>query len=171
MELSSGSDVAAFRSAMRSVVAVVTIITTWHERRPWGMTVSAFTPVCMDPPTLLVCLNSRTITASNVSKEGRFSVGLLSQNQIDISRLCSEPGENKYLDKHVLPSEELPTRTSMPVLRDSIMTLECRASEIRPVGSHLVVIAPIVTILAQASLQPLLYGAGKYMMGVEVRGQ
>lgn len=167
-ELDSGSDAAAFRSAMRRVVGGVTIITTWHGRRPWGMTVSAFTPVCMDPPTILVCLHSRTVTASNVSKDGRFSVSLLSQSQLDISKLCSQAGEDKYLEAHVVPPEELPARTSMPVLRDSVATFECNASEIRPVGTHLVVIAPIVAILAPASQNPLLYGFGKYMVGVEV---
>jgi flavin reductase (DIM6/NTAB) family NADH-FMN oxidoreductase RutF len=167
-ELDSGSDAMTFRSAMRRVVGGVTVITTWHERRPWGMTVSAFTPVCMDPPTILVCLHSRTVTASNVSKVGRFSVSLLSESQLGISKLCSQPGEDKYLEAHVVPPEELPARTSMPVLRDSVATFECKASEIRPVGTHLVVIAPIVAILAPAPLNPLLYGLGKYMAGVEL---
>src|SRR3546814_20372252 len=42
-----------FREAMRRAVTGVTIITTYHEGRPWGMTVSAFAPVCMKPPPLL----------------------------------------------------------------------------------------------------------------------
>src|SRR3546814_2198910 len=46
-----------FREAMRRAVTGVTIITTYHEGRPWGMTVSAFAPVCMKPPNLLVCVN------------------------------------------------------------------------------------------------------------------
>src|SRR3546814_20993576 len=52
-----------FREAMSRAVTGVTIITTYHEGRPWGMTVSAFAPVCMKPPTLLVYLNEATVTA------------------------------------------------------------------------------------------------------------
>jgi len=167
-ELDSGSDAGAFRSAMRRIVGGVTVITTRHDNRPWGMTVSAFTPVCMEPPTLLVCLNNRTVTASNVSREGRFAVNLLSQSQMHLSRLCSEAGEDKFVDDYVVPQDALPHRMSMPVLRNSIVTFECKATEVRPVGSHLVVMATVDGILAPSSLPPLLYGEGRYMCGVAV---
>ena len=47
-ELNSGKDTDSFRAAMRRVISGVTVITTHHQDRPWGMTVSAFTPVCME---------------------------------------------------------------------------------------------------------------------------
>lgn len=167
-KLESGAEASAFRSAMRRVVGGVTVITTRHDNRPWGMTVSAFTPVCMDPPTLLVCLNNRTVTASNVARDGRFAVNLLSQSQLHLSKLCSRAGEDKFLDDYVVPQADVPHRMSMPVLRDSIVTFECKATEVRPVGSHLVVMATIDGILAPSSLPPLLYGDGRYMRGIAV---
>jgi flavin reductase len=165
-QLDSGAEADAFRAAMRRMVGGVTVIATRHDERPWGMTVSAFTPVCMDPPTLLVCVNSRTVTASDISRDGRFAVNLLSQAQLHLSRLCSAAGENKYLDEHVVPTAHIPERIVMPVLRDSIVTFDCKATEIRPVGSHIVVIATIEAILAPETLRPLLYGEGKYLRGV-----
>ena len=167
-ELEGGADTGAFRAAMRRIVGGVTVITTRHDNRPWGMTVSAFSPVCMEPPTLLVCLNNRTVTASNVTRDGRFAVNLLSQSQMHLSKLCSQAGEDKYLDDYVVPLDDLPHRMSMPVLRNSIVTFECKATEVRPVGSHLVVMATIDGILAPSSLPPLLYGEGRYMRGVAV---
>ncbi len=167
-ELEGEAESGAFRAAMRRVVGGVTVITTRHDNRPWGMTVSAFTPVCMEPPTLLVCLNNRTVTASNVSRDGRFAVNLLSQSQLHLSKLCSQAGEDKYLDEHIVPQSDVPRHMSMPVLRNSIVTFECKAAEVRPVGSHLVVMATIDGILAPSSLPPLLYGGGRYMRGVAV---
>ncbi|WP_194471757.1 flavin reductase family protein [Bradyrhizobium sp. CCBAU 51753] len=167
-ELEGGSDADVFRAAMRRMVGGVTVIATRHEGRPWGMTVSAFTPVCMDPPTLLVCVNSRTVTASDILRDGRFAVNLLSQAQLHVSQLCSSAGSDKYVDDHVVPAALLPGRVVMPILRDSIVSFDCKVAEARPVGSHNVVIATIESILAPTSRRPLLYGEGKYLRGVGI---
>ncbi|MDH2398747.1 flavin reductase family protein [Bradyrhizobium sp. SSUT18] len=165
-DVNGGPDAESFRAAMRRVIGGVTVITTRHDGRPWGLTVSAFTPVCMDPPTILICVNSRTVTASDISRDSRFAVNLLSQTQLHLSKLCSRAGEDKFLDGHVLPQSSLPERVTMPVLRDSILTFDCTASDVRRVGSHLVVIAAIEGVLASQSHRPLLYGEGRYLRGV-----
>jgi flavin reductase (DIM6/NTAB) family NADH-FMN oxidoreductase RutF len=166
--VNSGAEADAFRLAMRRVVGGVTVITTRHADQPWGMTVSAFTPVCMDPPTLLVCVNNRTVTASDISHNGLFAVNLLSQAQLHVSQLCARAGRDKYLTDHIVPPNELPDRVVMPVLRNSIVTFDCKAIEIRPVGSHLVVIATIEAVLAPEARAPLLYGEGRYLHGVAI---
>lgn len=165
-EVNGGSDADSFKTAMRRVIGGVTVITTRHDGRPWGLTVSAFTPVCMDPPTLLVCVNSRTVTASDISRDRRFAVNLLSQTQLHLSKLCSLAGENKFLDGHVLPQSCLPERVAMPVLRDSIVTFDCCVNDVRLVGSHLVVVAAIERVLAPEARHPLLYGEGRYLRGI-----
>ena len=167
-EVDGGPDADFFKAAMRRVIGGVTVITTRHEGRPWGLTVSAFTPVCMDPPTLLVCVNNRTVTASDISRDRRFAVNLLSQGQLHLSKLCSRAGEDKFIDGHVLPQSCLPERVTMPVLRDLIVTFDCCASDVRLVGSHLVVIAAIERVLAPETRHPLLYGEGRYLRGIAI---
>jgi flavin reductase (DIM6/NTAB) family NADH-FMN oxidoreductase RutF len=167
-ELNSGRDTESFRAAMRRVISGVTVITTHHQDRPWGMTVSAFTPVCMEPPTLLVCVNNSTKTASDISRDGDFAVNLLSQAQLYLSQLCSRTGQDKYLDDHVVRGDELPAAVRAPVLRDSIVTFGCKATDILSIGSHLVVIGAIESILAPRALPPLLYGEGRYLHGVAI---
>lgn len=167
-ELNSGRDKDSFRAAMRRVISGVTVITTRHQDRPWGMTVSAFTPVCMEPPTLLVCVNDSTKTASDITRTGEFAVNLLSQAQLYLSQLCSRPGKDKYLDGHVVHANELPAAVRAPVLRDSIVTFGCKATDILSIGSHLVVIGAIESILAPRPLPPLLYGEGRYLHGVAI---
>jgi flavin reductase (DIM6/NTAB) family NADH-FMN oxidoreductase RutF len=167
-ELNSGRDKDSFRAAMRRVISGVTVITTGHQGRPWGMTVSAFTPVCMEPPTLLVCVNDSTKTASDITRTGEFAVNLLSQAQLYLSQLCSRAGKDKYLDGHVVHANELPAAVRAPVLRDSIVTFGCKATDILSIGSHLVVIGAIESILAPRPLPPLLYGEGRYLHGVAI---
>lgn len=162
------SEATAFRAAMRRLVGAVTVITTRHDDRTWGMTVNAFTSVCAEPPTVLVCVNTRTVTAADIERDRRFAANVLSQDQLYLSRLCSRPGEVKFLDDHVLNPDELPCRAAMPVLRDSLVTFDCKVAEARPVGTHFVVIGTVEAILAPSVRPPLLYGGGRYMHGVEI---
>ncbi|WP_176731735.1 flavin reductase family protein [Micromonospora rhizosphaerae] len=143
---------------MRRLVTGVTIITATYKSRPWGMTVSAFTPVCAEPPTVLICLNRNTVLAGAVQTGGRFGVNLLSQDQEFLSRLCSRPGMPKYLDDYCLPSEG----ASAPLLYDSLAAFDCDLDDARVVGSHMVLIGLVSGVFIDGSRRPLLYGAGRY---------
>lgn len=162
------ADLNSFRSAMRRVVSAVTVVTTLHEARPWGMTVTAFTSVCAEPPTLLVCVNNATTTAADITETGRFAANLLSQDQLFISRLCSRPGGVKYLDDYVVETGELPSPDIMPVLRDSLVTFDCEVEDARLIGSHLVTLGRVRTIVSPEARTPLLYGEGRYLHGVGI---
>lgn len=162
------SDAAAFRAAMRRVVSGVTVVATHHDGRPWGMTVNAFSSVCVEPPTVLVCVNNRSVTASDIARDGRFAANLLSEDQLHLSRLCARPGEPKFLDAFVVAPDEMTVQVTTPVLRDSLVTFDCTVSEARPVGSHLVVIGTVNAIVAPPIRRPLLYGEGRYHRGVEI---
>src|SRR3546814_13990919 len=72
------------------------------------MTVSAFAPVCMKPPTLLVCVNEATVTAEHIQRDRRFCVNLLSERQIAVSQLCSRGNAPKFIDEAFLERTALP---------------------------------------------------------------
>lgn len=159
-------DLDTFRAAMRRVVSGVTVVTTLHDDRPWGMTVTAFTSVCAEPPTVLVCVNTRTNTAGDIAQSGRFAANLLSRDQLDISNLCSAPGGLKYIDDHVIDERHAWGSEAMPVLRDSLVTFDCVVDDARVVGSHLVVVGRVQRIVTPEARVPLLYGEGRYLHGV-----
>src|SRR3546814_13840214 len=96
------------------------------------MTVSAFAPVCMKPPTLLVCVNEATVTAEHIQRDRRFCVNLLSERQIAVSQLCSRGNAPKFIDEAFLERTALPGGVIMPVLRESIAS----SSEERRVGNE-----------------------------------
>jgi flavin reductase (DIM6/NTAB) family NADH-FMN oxidoreductase RutF len=156
----------SFRAAMRRVVGGVAVVATVHDERPWGMTVSAFASVCVEPPTLVVCVNAATTTASDIQRERQFSLNLLSESQFLVSQRCAQAGASKYLDHDVVPQNQLPRRIAMPVLRDCVATFECVASDIRNVGTHVVIIGAVRAILAPQARRPLLYGQGSYLASV-----
>lgn len=165
--LSTSADPDTVRAALRRVISGVTVVTTEHEGRPWGLTVSAFTPVCIEPPTVLVCVNTHTVTGDALGAGGRFAANLLSQDQLYLAQRCSRAGRPKYLDDDVLAAAELPAEVAAPVLRASLVTFDCEVSEARPVGSHLVVLGTVRAVLAPGARPPLLFGDGRYRHCVE----
>jgi flavin reductase (DIM6/NTAB) family NADH-FMN oxidoreductase RutF len=152
-----------FVRAMRNVVSGVAIITTFYESRLWGMTVSAFTPVCAEPPTLMVCVNTRTVLAAVLREGSGFGVNVLSQDQEFLSRACARPGATKFLG-HYLDLVGADSSPSGLLLPDSVAAFDCVVTDARTVGTHLVVMGTVLEI-AVSDGEPLLYGSGHYQCG------
>src|SRR3546814_1842068 len=75
---------------------------------------------------------------------------------------------SKFIDEAFLERTALPGGVIMPVLRESIAGFECRAATITTSGTHLIVIGAIEATIASPTLEPLLYGQGRYLQGVDI---
>jgi flavin reductase ActVB len=87
-----------FREAMSFLASGVVVVTSSIDGRPWGMTVSSACPVSVDPPTMLVSLNTKTALAHAVAESGRFGVNVLGHEALAVARFASAPGQPKFLD-------------------------------------------------------------------------
>jgi flavin reductase (DIM6/NTAB) family NADH-FMN oxidoreductase RutF len=87
-----------FREAMSFLASGVVVVTASIDGRPWGMTVSSACPVSVDPPTMLVSLNTRTALARAVAETGRFGVNVLGEGALATARFASATGQPKFLD-------------------------------------------------------------------------
>ncbi|MGB3314765.1 MAG: flavin reductase family protein [Albidovulum sp.] len=78
-QLRTGTDVSrdAFIRTMRMVASSVTVVTTDGPAGRHGATVSAFTSVSADPPTILVCLRADSRIAQAVEENGLLCVNVL----------------------------------------------------------------------------------------------
>ena len=74
-----------FRATMRRFPATVTIVTASDGSRDHGMTVTAVTSVSMSPPSLMVCLNNKTLLHEMLLAQANFSVNVLSQEHPELS--------------------------------------------------------------------------------------
>lgn len=63
----------AFRAAMRRFASTVTIITAADHERRHGMTATAVTSLSMSPPSLLICLNQKTLLHDIMFRARRFA--------------------------------------------------------------------------------------------------
>jgi flavin reductase (DIM6/NTAB) family NADH-FMN oxidoreductase RutF len=87
-----------YRVAMRNVAAAVAVVTTFDpDGRPHGTTVSAFTPLSMDPPLLLVSLDNTSRLLALVVTGRSLGVNVLAADQSDLGRQFSQRTGDRWL--------------------------------------------------------------------------
>ncbi|MBW4436086.1 MAG: flavin reductase family protein [Pleurocapsa minor GSE-CHR-MK-17-07R] len=163
-------DANAMRETLRLWASGVSVVTTAHEGRRAGMTVSAFNSLSLDPPQILVCLSKDASTAQVIQQSGIFAVNILGADQAEIS--------NRFAGRVPLATPEdrfdgLETSTHVtgaPVLADAIGWLDCRISEVHDGHSHWIVVGSVQATGKGSSSAPLLYFDRAYRALAEVTG-
>ena len=70
-----------FRRVIGHFATGVTVITTRDDRGDHGMTASAVSSLSLEPPMLLVCLNTSSGTQQVIHATGVFGVNILDEQQ------------------------------------------------------------------------------------------
>jgi flavin reductase (DIM6/NTAB) family NADH-FMN oxidoreductase RutF len=127
-----------FRKAMRSLASAVSIVSTAHDDRRFGMTATAVCSLSMQPPTLLVCVNQSTSLHHPLLSAGRFCINILHADQDELARTFGQKGiEDRFangnwqVDDRGVPSRE-PTATERTPSSSARSTgLRCARPSIR----------------------------------------
>jgi flavin reductase len=85
-DLQSSELSSSFRNAMRRLAATVSIVTCADEDEWHGMTATAVTSVCIDPPAILVCVNRAAHFYRCLSSSKSFCVNLLGSAHVQIAQ-------------------------------------------------------------------------------------
>jgi flavin reductase (DIM6/NTAB) family NADH-FMN oxidoreductase RutF len=149
----------AFRHAMRRFATTVSIISCAHEGRRYGMTATAVTSVCIEPPTLLICANNATSTHGALSRSGRFCVNILRSFQAELSKAFS--GTVKGDERFRLGDWRL-APDGLPFLADAQANLFCTVDQAVHYHSHTIFVARVDAITAGKEVDPLVYQDGAY---------
>ena len=150
---------AQFKLGMRALAGAVSIITSAHEGRRYGMTATAVCSAAADPPTVLVCINRNTTTHGAVDGANIFCVNVLRSDDKELSGLFSgaQRGESRFNDGHWTTLQ-----TGSPVLRNSLVSFDCRVVHKIAHGTHTVFLGQVEQVLLGNKGKPLLYSEGQY---------
>jgi flavin reductase (DIM6/NTAB) family NADH-FMN oxidoreductase RutF len=139
----------------------VTVVTTAHEGRLRGMTVSAFSSVSLEPPLVMISLAHEAATREMIADSGVFAVNILSDDQEFLSErfAARAPIVNEKFEG--VPYEV--AATGSPILPDSIAWYDCRMEATHDGGDHIIIIGRVVAIgFGDEARQPLVYYANQY---------
>ncbi|MGH9457227.1 MAG: flavin reductase family protein [Thermoanaerobaculia bacterium] len=155
-ELITAIDEAGFRKAMSCFASGVTIVTTEDEGHWYGLTVSAFSSLSLDPPLVLVAIEKTTRAHEAIGRAERFAVNVLREEQESISNQFASRVEDRF-DGIDVRSGVL----KIPVLAEALAVIECRLREKLPGGDHSIFVGEVVAADIREG-NPLLYFRSDY---------
>lgn len=132
-------DEALFKAAMSQFASGVTIVTTEHDGKPYGMTVASFASLSLRPPLVVICIEKSVKSHDAIAAAGRFGVSILGADQTGISNRFASKIEDKFEGVDVRRGE-----LGVPLIAGAICALECRVSDQLPGGDHTIFVGEVV---------------------------
>ena len=143
------------RAAMRAWTSGVTVVTAVYEGEQHGMTVSSFTSISLDPPLIVISLQTVSRTHDMVVKAGAFGVTILAASQQALSERFAnrQPSMGERLDG--LETETLVT--GAPFIKGGLAYMDCRVTQTIQSGMNTLFIAEVVAVRGDDHDSPLVY--------------
>ena len=148
------------RQSMHAWVSGVTVVTASYAGEQHGMTVSSFTSVALEPPLIIISLQTASRTHQLVSQAKAFAVTILGEDQQELSeRFAGRLGDAG----HRLADLETETLvTGAPFIKGGLAYLDCRVTQSISLGTNTLFLAEVVAARGNGAGQPLIYHDRKY---------
>ena len=133
---------AVLRRALGKFLTGVTIITTRTESQPpYGLTVSSFNSVSLDPPLILWSMDLANDCTNMFRDAGAFAVNVMPAGSEDLIRRFSTANIDRFEGVFWHGGG-----TGQPVLDDALASFECRLWAEYPGGDHVIFVGEVLKI-------------------------
>lgn len=143
-----------FRDAMSLLTSAVSVVTTSGASGRYGFTASAVCSVTDHPPTLLVCINQAASSHAHFIANKILTVNVLAAHHQHISTVFSSKLSPEERFEH---GEWTVLETGAPALEDAMVNFDCKIEQVQTVGTHTILICPIVAIRQTQHAKSLVY--------------
>ena len=149
----------AFKKALQLWASGVSVVTTHSEKLGvQGMTVSAFSSVSVNPPLVLVCINTAADTGEGIQESQCFAVNVLTSDQQAVSNQFAGGSSQQQRFENTDWTAGI---TGAPILNKTLMSLDCKVVEKVLAGTHWIIIGEVQECVCRSG-EPLLYYRGAY---------
>lgn len=123
------------------------LVTCGTMESPNVMTVGWTGICCTRPPMTYISVRPERFSYDIIEKSGEFVINLTTSAMVKQTDFCgvkSGRDMNKFeaCGFHTVPSQKL----SVPLIEECPVSLECRVTEVKPLGSHTMFLAEIVSV-------------------------
>ncbi len=140
---------------MRAWTSGVTIVTAVYEGEQHGMTVSSFTSISLDPPLIVISLQTASRTHDVVAKAGAFGVTILAAGQQELSERFAS--HRATMDERLDGLETETLVTGAPLIKGGLAHLDCRVTQSIASGMNTLFLAEVVAVHGDDHDAPLVY--------------
>ena len=146
-----------FLEVLRTTKQNVFVLASENGDQRHAMTVSSVFSVSLEPMSMAVSVNQSASLHEILKVDSKFSLNLLTADQIDIAEICSGSEEVQTRFNH--PDWNL---EKIPYLQNAQSNLFCTCKKIVPLYSHSLVIGEVDNLFHSGKTNPLIYQDGKY---------
>ncbi|XVN43094.1 MAG: flavin reductase family protein [Candidatus Rickettsia vulgarisii] len=147
-----------FKRALGHLPTGVTVIATNYNSKLYGLTVSSFTSVSLQPSLVLFCIDQNSSSVEAFSNNKFFAVSILADNQIDISEHFAKPQFDKFIDIEYHIGKD----SNCPLIDGAVCYIECKKFNQYNAGDHIIVIGEVMNTIVDDSNKPLAYCLREY---------
>ncbi len=130
-----------FRQVMGRFITGVTVVTTNSQGKLVGLTVNSFASLSLNPPLVLVCVNSTSHTLPLFRESKIFAVNFLTAEQVDISRGFAVPSKDRF--EHFCHASYHIAATGAPILDNVLAFVDTNLIAEYPGGDHVIFVGQI----------------------------
>ncbi|MDW8041613.1 MAG: flavin reductase family protein [Nitrososphaerota archaeon] len=144
---------------MRSYPQGVSVSTTTYHSRPWGLTVSSFTSISLNPPLVMVSIAKGSKSHEMFTNSDNFAINMLAAGQEQIAEIFAGkvPPERRF--EYVRYRYG---KSGAPILTDCSAYLDCKTAHIYEGGDHSIILGEVIDGAAHGPLSPLVYFNRRY---------
>lgn len=150
-----------FRAVMRRLAGGVSVITAGRDKDITGMTVTSLTSLSASPPRVLVSVNRRASSFAPIERHRAFGVSILGSDQQELADRFSN-GRLKGAQRFNGISWTAGV-SGVPLLGNSLATIECQVEEIIERHSHGIIVGSILSFELSSEVSGLVYWNGQYV--------
>lgn len=150
---------ASFREALSLWPSGVAVVTTQVDGLCYGLTVSSFSSVSLDPPLIMVCIANENRLPEMVGRSGGFAVSVLGADQEAASRYFARSGRVPTDSFTEIEGEW--TEAGQPAVRGALATLVCALHAAHPEGDHTLLVGRVRHCVSREG-PPLVYHRRAY---------
>lgn len=152
--------------AYRAWAGAVTLLTIADGRDDIGATISAFCPVSVDPPLVLISLMAESYPSEVLGRDAqRFAVTMLGAGQRMVAgRFAAEGRPSARLMLDDVPHRRGPVSGAL-IPEEGLAAIECVTEQRVPAGDHLLVVARVMAVpYVSDAGSPLIRFQGHYLL-------
>ena len=147
-----------FRDALGCFATGVCVVTAKPDSGDaFGMTINSFASVSLDPPLILWSLQNNSDMFEAFESCTRWAVNILRSDQQAISIQYAKKGD------HLLePTHYRMSASGIPVMPNTMVSLECELEARYPGGDHAILVARVLDMSRRHGGKPLVFCSGAY---------
>ncbi|MCJ2028636.1 flavin reductase family protein [Methylobacterium sp. J-043] len=151
------------KQAMRRLVGGVVVITAGSGEDRVGLTATSAVSLCVDPPTMLVCVNRSSSSWPVIARRRHFCVSILGAGQQGIAERFAGIGGLRGAARY-LGADWTIMESGASGLTEAQAIVDCTLAEVIERHSHAILLGAVREVrLNRAERPALAYGGGRFI--------